>query len=428
MLHIAPMRSFGGANAADWLLRFNRCFGIYVSRVWSLCGIICAMKKIKLGLFGKIVIAILCGVALGYVLPVFGVRILKTFNVFFAQVLKFIVPLLILGLVTPAIAGVGRGAGKMLAAVMLLSYLSTVLAAFFGWGCASELLPNYVQSGLVAETGNGLKFIPYVELKIPPLCDVLTALALSFMVGAGIIATKSSALKRAVEDFGEIVKLTILKVIIPGLPIYIMTMICEMTASGKIGAMAGTMFKVIGTGWVLTIVFLVLLYTLAGVLAGRNPFTMLWRMLPAYLTGLSIASSSAVIPVTLECCEKNGISKDVRDFTIPLCANVHMVGSAIKMLTSMVAIIIIYDLHPEFGKMANFIFMMGIAAVAAPGVMSGVLMASVGLMESIVGFTPEQVGLLMTFYLALDGYGPAANVTGDGAIALIIDRFFGPKK
>ena len=383
------------------------------------------MKKRQIGIFWKIVIAILCGVAFGYVLPEWGVRVFKTFNVFFAQVLKFIVPLLILGLVTPAIAGVGRGAGKMLLTVMLLSYVSTVLAAFFGWGCAAELLPHYIQEGLVANAGNGLKFQPYVELKIPPLCDVLTALALSFMVGAGIIATKSEALRRGVDDFGEIVKLTIMKVIIPGLPIYIMTMICEMTASGKIGAMAGTMFKVIGTGWALTIVFLVLLYALAGALAGRNPFTMLWRMLPAYLTGLSIASSSAVIPVTLECCERNGISKDVRDFTIPLCANVHMVGSAIKMLASMVAIIIIYGLKPEFGKMANFIFMMGIAAVAAPGVMSGVLMASVGLMESIVGFTPEQVGLLMTFYMALDGYGPAANVTGDGAIALIIDRFFG---
>ena len=383
------------------------------------------MKKRQIGIFWKIVIAILCGVAFGYVLPEWGVRVFKTFNVFFAQVLKFIVPLLILGLVTPAIAGVGRGAGRMLLTVMLLSYFSTVLAAFFGWGCSSALLPHYVQEGLVANAGNGLTFKPYVELKIPPLCDVLTALALSFMVGAGIIATKSEALKRGVDDFGEIVKLTIMKVIIPGLPIYIMTMICEMTASGKIGAMAGTMFKVIGTGWALTIVFLVLLYVIAGVLAGRNPFVTLWRMLPAYLTGLSIASSSAVIPVTLECCERNGISKDVRDFTIPLCANVHMVGSAIKMLASMVAIIIIYGLKPEFGKMANFIFMMGIAAVATPGVMSGVLMASVGLMESIVGFTPEQVGLLMTFYMALDGYGPAANVTGDGAIALVIDRFFG---
>ncbi len=385
------------------------------------------MKKRQIGIFWKIVIAILCGVAFGYVLPDWGVRVFKTFNVFFGQLLKFIVPLLILGLVTPAIAGVGRGAGRMLLSVMLLSYFSTVLAAFFAWGCSSELLPHYVQQGLVANAGNGQKFLPYFELKIPPLCDVLTALALSFMVGAGIIVTKSTALKRGVDDFGEIVKLTIMKVIIPGLPIYIMTMICEMTASGKIGAMAGTMFKVIGTGWALTIVYLVLLYAVACSFAGRNPFVMLWRMLPAYLTGLSIASSSAVIPVTLECCERNGISKDVRDFTIPLCANVHMVGSAIKMLASMVAIIIIYGLKPEFGKMANFIFMMGIAAVAAPGVMSGVLMASVGLMGSIVGFTPEQVGLLMTFYMALDGYGPAANVTGDGAIALVIDRFFGPK-
>ena len=385
------------------------------------------MKKKQIGIFWKIIIAILCGVAFGYVLPEWGVRIFKTFNVFFAQVLKFIVPLLILGLVTPAISGVGRGAGKMLLTVMLLSYFSTVLAAFFGWGCAAELLPHYVQEGLVASAGNGQKFIPYVDLKIPPICDVLTALALSFMVGAGIIVTKSETLRRVTDDFGEIVKLTIMKVIIPGLPVYIMTMICEMTASGKIGAMAGTMFKVIGTGWALTVVFLVLLYSVACALATRNPFVTLWRMLPAYLTGLSIASSSAVIPVTLECCERNGISKDVRDFTVPLCANVHMVGSAIKMLTSMVAIIIIYGLKPEFGKMANFIFMMGIAAVAAPGVMSGVLMASVGLMESIVGFTPEQIALLMTFYMALDGYGPAANVTGDGAIALIIDRFFGKR-
>jgi Na+/H+-dicarboxylate symporter len=383
------------------------------------------MKKIKIGLFGKIVIAILCGVALGYVLPVFGVRILKTFNVFFAQVLKFIVPLLILGLVTPAIAGVGRGAGKMLITVMLLSYLSTVLAAFFGWGCASELLPNYVQSGLVAETGNGLKFIPYVELKIPPLCDVLTALALSFMVGAGIIVTKSTALKRGVDEFGEIVKLTIMKVIIPGLPIYIMTMICEMTASGKIGTMAVTMAEVIGTGWMLTIVFLVLLYAVAGAVAGRNPFTCLWNMAPAYLTGLSIASSSAVIPVTLECCEKNGVSKDVRDFVVPLCANVHMVGSAIKMIASTLAVVIIFDLHVTFAQVVHFTFLFAIAAVAAPGVMCGVLMASVGFLDSVLGLTPDQISVMMAFYMALDGYGPAANVTGDGAVALVADRFFG---
>ena len=188
--------------------------------------------------------------------------------------------------------------------------------------------------------------------------------------------------------------------------------------------MAGTMFKVIGTGWALTLIYLLMLYIAVCAVARRNPLACLWRMLPAYLTGLSIASSSAVIPVTLECCERNGVSREVRNFVVPLCANVHMVGSAIKLLSSACAIGIIYG-HPlPPALVANFIFMMAIAAVAAPGVMGGVLMASVGLLESILGFTPEQTALLMTFYLALDGYGPAANVTGDGAIALAVDRFF----
>ena len=379
----------------------------------------------RLGLFGKIIVAIVGGVLLGFVLPDVGVRILKTFNMLFAQALKFIVPLLILGLVTPAIADVGRGAGKLLLAVMLVSYLSTVTAGFFAYFSAGALLPHYVGAGLIENAGNGKEFLPFFQLKIPPLCDVLTALALSFMVGVGIAFTGASAMKRAADEFGGIVKLTIMRVIIPGLPVYIMSMICEMTASGKLAATAGTMIKVIGTGWALTIVFLVLMYVVAGVVAGRNPLACLWRMMPAYLTGLSIASSSAVIPVTLECCERNGISRDVRNFVVPLCANVHMVGSAIKLLTSAYAIAIIYGLPMPAAGVANFVFMFAIAAVAAPGVMGGVLMASVGFVESILGFNADQTALMMTFYLALDGYGPAANVTGDGAVALAMDRFFG---
>jgi len=308
--------------------------------------------------------------------------------------------------------------------VMVLSYVSTCLASLFGYFAAGQLLPLYVTKGAVAAAGTGTKILPYVDLKIPPLCDVLTALALAFMIGVGSIVTGATAVKRWFEEFGEIVKLTIMKVIIPGLPIYILTMICEMTASGKIGAMAGTMFKVIGTGWVLTIVFLILLYTVAGLVAKRNPFVCLWNMGPAYLTALSIASSSAVIPVTLDCCEKNGISKDMRNFVVPLCANVHMVGSAIKLMASTLAVAIIYGLDVSLAQIVHFTFMFAIAAVAAPGVMCGVLMASVGFVESILGLSPEQVAVMMTFYMALDGYGPAANVTGDGAIALMCERFF----
>ena len=391
------------------------------------------MKKVKIGMFGRVVLAIAGGVALGFLLAnlggagAVGLRVLKTFNVIFAQVLKFIVPLLILGLVTPSIADAGKGAGKLLLTVMVFSYLSTCAAALFGYFTAGQLLPLYVAKGAVAAAGKGVEILPYVDLKIPPFCDVLTALALAFMIGVGSIVTGAASVKRWFEELGEIVKLTIMKVIIPGLPIYILTMICEMTASGKIGAMAGTMFKVIGTGWALTIVFLVLLYALAGLVARRNPIVCLWNMGPAYLTALSISSSSAVIPVTLDCCERNGISKDIRNFVVPLCANVHMVGSAIKLMASLLAVVIIYDLNIAFAQYLHFTFLFAIAAVAAPGVMCGVLMASVGFVESILGLTPEQISVMMAFYMALDGYGPAANVTGDGAIALVCERFFGHK-
>lgn len=391
------------------------------------------MKKVKLGMFGRIVLAIAGGVALGFVLAnlggfgAVGLRILKTFNVLFAQILKFIVPLLILGLVTPAIADAGKGAGRLLLTVMLLSYVSTCAAALFAYFAAGSLLPHYVAEGAVAAAGEGLKILPYVDLKIPPICDVLTALALAFMIGVGVVVTGADSLRRGFGEFGEVVKLTILKVIIPGLPVYILTMICEMTASGKLATMAGTMFKVIGTGWALTLVFLFLLYALAGAVAQRNPLRCLWQMGPAYLTALSIASSSAVIPVTLECCAKMGVSKDMRNFAVPLCANVHMVGSAIKLITSALAVVLIYGLDVSFAQFLHFSSMFAIAAVAAPGVMCGVLMASLGFIESILGFTPDQIAVVMAFYMALDGYGPAANVTGDGAIALVCDRFFGDR-
>ena len=384
----------------------------------------------RLGMFGRIVVAILAGVAFGFAFMklgdagIVGLRVFKTFNVLFAQLLKFIVPLLILGLVTPAIANAGKGAGRLLAFVMAFSYLSTCAASLFAYFTAGSLLPLYVARGAVAAAGEGVKLLPYVDVKLMPVCDVLTALALAFMVGVGIVAVGAERLKGAADEFAAIVTRTIKRAIIPGLPVYIMTMICEMTASGKIAAMAGTMVKVIGTGWALTIVFLVLLYAFAGAVAGRNPIRCLWNMLPAYLTGLSIASSSAVIPVTLECCEKNGIPKDVRDFVVPLCANVHMVGSAIKMIASTLAVVIIYDLDVTFAQIAHFTAMFAIAAVAAPGVMCGVLMASVGFLESILGLTPDQTAVMMAFYMALDGYGPAANVTGDGAVALVATRFF----
>ena len=383
------------------------------------------MKKIKLGLFSKVLIAISLGALLGLVMPDVGVRIFKTFNVLFAQLLKFIVPLLVLGLVTPAISNLGKGAGKMLLTVIVISYISTICAGFFAYGSAGWLFPKILEVGSLSTDAAAAKaYEPYINLRIPPLCDILTALCLSFMIGVCCIHIKGTALKTWFEEFGEVVKMTIEKAIIPLLPFYIFTMMCEMSASGKLAAVMGTGVKVILTGVVVSILYLILQYCIAGAIAGKNPFKCLWNMLPAYLTGFSICSSSAVIPVTLDCTRKNGVSEETANFVVPLCSTVHMCGSTIKLGVTATAVAFVTGTPLSFALFANFVLMQGIAAVAAPGVMSGVLMASVGLLESILGFSPEMTALVMTIYLALDGYGPACNVTGDGGVALIVDKWF----
>lgn len=387
------------------------------------------MKKIKVSLFVKVLIAIAVGSLVGLVAPDVLVRILKTFNVLFAQILKFVVPLLVLGLVTPAIANMGRGAGKMLLIVVAISYLSTVLAGLFSYACTSAVFPLYLTPGeLSTEAVAAKSFAPYIDLKIPPVCDMMTALVLSFMFGVAMIYLNTPGLKKAFDEFGEVIKLVIEKVIIPLLPLYIASMICEMSAKGVIGVVLGSGAKIILTGVILSILFLFVQYGIACIIAKKNPFKCLWNMIPAYLTGFSICSSAAVIPVTSQCTRKNGVDEDIINFTIPLCSNVHMCGSTIKLATTAVAVAYITGTPIPVALYFNFVLMQAIATVASPGVMGGVLMASVGLLESILGFSPEQTALLMTIYLALDGYGPACNVTGDGAIALIMGRLFKGKK
>ena len=398
-------------------------------------------KKIKLGLFPKVVIAIAVGALLGLVgkfIPEDSVwmngcfegfiRILKTFNVLFAQLLKFSVPLLVLGLVTPAISNLGKGAGKMLLLVIAVSYISTVGGALFSYSCATEFFPHILEPGeLTAEALSEKEFLPYFNLKIPPVCDMMTAIVLSFVIGLGCIFIKAESVKTWFEEFGEIVKLAIEKAIIPLLPIYIFTMICEMSAKGVIDVVLGTGAKVIGTGVVLSILYLIAQYLIACIIARKNPFRCIYNILPAYLTGFSICSSAAVIPVTTKCTLKSGVREDIANFVIPICSNTHMCGSTIKLVTTSVAVAYMFGVDIPLAMFVNFALMQAIAAVSSPGVMGGVLMASVGLLGSILNFTPEMTALLMAIYLALDGYGPACNVSGDGAIAIVMDRIFKKK-
>lgn len=386
------------------------------------------LKKIKLGLFPKVVIAIALGAVLGLFLPDVFIRIFKTFNVLFAQLLKFSVPLLVLGLVTPAVANLGKGAGKMLLFVIAVSYISTVGGALFSYSCATSFFPHILEVGeLSPEALSEKSFVPFFELKIPPVCDMMTAIVLSFVIGLGCIFLKANSVKGWFEEFGEIVKWFIESAIIPLLPIYIFTMICEMSAKGVIDVVLGTGAKVIGTGVVLSILYLILQYLIAGLISRKNPLRCIYNILPAYLTGFSICSSAAVIPVTTKCTLKSGVREDIANFVIPICSNTHMCGSTIKLVTTSVAVAYMFGVDIPLALFVNFALMQAIAAVSSPGVMGGVLMASVGLLGSILGFSAEMTALLMAIYLALDGYGPACNVSGDGAIAIVMDSIFGKK-
>ncbi len=382
--------------------------------------------KLKFGLFGKILIAIAGGIALGWVLGhpwapcAWGLKGVNAFSGVFGQILKFIVPLIILGLVTPAIADTGSGAGKRLLAVVLIAYLSTVFAGFLAYSGSALVFPSWLDEGIGKMSGME-KIVPLV--KIPPVMDVMTALFLSFMLGLGIVFAKAAALKRAMDELRTIVSATIERAILPVLPFYIMAMIANMTAAGHLAAFGVTALKIIAMSVVLTVLLLTIQYGVACAVARRNPFKVAWNMLPAYFTALTICSSAATIPVTLKCVRRNGIGEDTAGLVVPLCATIHLAGSMTKVVSCAVAFTILAGAPLDFGKFVYFIFMMAITAVAAPGVACGVIMSSLGLLDSILGFTPEQCTMLMTVYVAMDGLGTACNVAGDGAVALAVDHF-----
>lgn len=385
------------------------------------------MKKIPL--LVRILIAIALGIGLVFVMPEIGVRIFNTFNAVFSQLLNFLIPLIIVGLVTSAIADVGKGAGKMLAITAGTAYCATILSGLFSYGCSVSIFPAFIELGQSAElAGEGAKFPPFFTIEIPAIMGVMTALVSSFLLGLGIAAFGAKVLKSGFDEFKDIVTLAISKVIIPLLPYYIFGLFLDMTASGSVGQVLMAFLQVIVIIFLLTAVLLMIQYTIAGIVTGRNPIKLLAKMLPAYFTALGTSSSAATIPVTLQQTIKNGVSEGVAGFVIPLCATIHLSGSTLKIVACSIAIMMMEGVPFDFPLMLGFILMLGITMVAAPGVPGGAIMAALGILDSILGFTAEQQALMITLYIAMDSFGTACNVTGDGAIALILDKVFAKKK
>ena len=384
------------------------------------------MKKLKIGLLGKILIAIALGIVLGLAAPAWMVRIFLTFNGIFSQFLGFAIPLIIVGLVAPAISDIGKTAGKMLLVTVAIAYGSTIFAGLTSYLTGAALFPGMIQSGAaLQEVASAEELAPFFTVDIPPLMNVMTALILAFTLGLGLAAIEGQTLKNAIHDFEKVITKTIKSAIIPLLPLYIFGIFLNMTYVGQVFSILTVFIKIIGIIFLIHIGILVLQFAIAGGFARKNPFKLLWNMMPAYFTALGTQSSAATIPVTLEQTRKNGVSEDIAGFTVPLCATIHMSGSILKITACALALMIMQGMPYDFGMFFGFICMLGITMIAAPGVPGGAIMASLGLLQSILGFDQEAQALMIALYIAMDSFGTACNVTGDGAIAIIVDRLMG---
>ncbi len=379
------------------------------------------MKKI--GLLPRILIAIVLGVLLGNVLPEAWVRIFVTFNGLFSQFLSFLIPLIIIGLVAPAIADIGRAAGRLLLLTVVLAYADTIVAGLLAFATGTMLFPMLIDSDAsmaVEKTADALQ--PYFQLQIPAILDVMAALVSSFVIGIGIAYTDSPTLKKGFSEFRTIIEKTIQSVIIPLLPLYIFGIFLGMTFTGEAYHIILVFAKIICIIFLLHIFILLYEFLIAGGLARKNPFRLLVNMLPAYFTALGTSSSAATIPVTLRQVKKNGVSDDVASFCVPLCATIHLSGSMMKITCCALTVCLIGGLPHDLPLFLHFIMLLGVCMVAAPGVPGGAVMAALGPLAGILGFSPDAQALIIALYIAMDSFGTACNVTGDGALAVIIDR------
>lgn len=386
-------------------------------------------KKLTKNLLFKIIVAIISGVLLGLYLPKWFGRLVATFNFLFDQLLQFIIPLIIVGLIVPSIARLGKQAGKLLIATVLIAYGSTIFS-----GLSSYFISINVFPGLLEHHAQGIqvpdearKLTSYFTIEFEPLFGVLSGLVFAFMIGIGLSRLEDSTLKKAAIDFEHIINFLIEKLIIPLLPIFIFCIFYDMAYSGTVATILNVFIKIIGIIFLIHIGILVLLFVVAGAVSQQNPFRLLKGMLPAYFTALGTQSSAATIPVTLKQAVSLGVDEDIASFSVPLCATIHLAGSTLKIVACVIALMIMQGMPIDFLQMTGFIFMLGIAMIAAPGVPGGAIMAALGIISSMLGFDTESQALMIALYIAMDSFGTACNVTGDGAIAVVLDAIFKKK-
>ncbi|MGY3868990.1 dicarboxylate/amino acid:cation symporter [Aeromonas crassostreae] len=372
----------------------------------------------------KLLAGILAGLLLGLYAPEWVARLLFTAKTVIGQLIGFTIPLIILFFITSGIASLPKNSGKLLGKTVALAYGSTILAGTFAFTLARQLIPTLTEAA-TASADPASKLVSYIGMEIPPLFGVMSALAAAFIFGIGISANEATDLRRIADQGRDIIDRLLARVIIPLLPIYIAGVFIEMTVEGTVFATLKTFGVVLVMAIVMHWIWLCLLFLGTGLALGRSPLLLLKNMLPAYFTALGTMSSAATIPVALRASRQNGVSEGIANFTVPLCATIHLCGSTITLVTCATAVMYLSE-HlaiPGYGTMLPFIMMLGVIMIAAPGAPGGGVMSALGLLTSMLGFGEASIALMIALYLAQDSFGTACNVTGDGVIALWADRF-----
>lgn len=376
----------------------------------------------------RIIIAIVLGIIIGQFINQDFLRVFLTFNGLFSQFLGFCIPLIIIGLIIPSIGKLGSTASNMVLTTTALAYFSTLLSGITAYGVSMASFPALLEGQSLTNIGESTSVEPYFSLSIPPMFNVMTALVLAFTIGIGLSKIQNSTLLKVSEEFETIITNVIAHIIIPLLPLYIFGIFLDMTYTGEVFTIINIFVKIIAVIFALHIFYLICIFSIAGAVSKKNPIKLLFNMLPAYFTALGTQSSAATIPVTLGQTLKNNVSDKVAKLVIPLCATIHLSGSALKIVACTLALMLVQQMPIDFGDYLGFIFMLGIAMVAAPGVPGGAIMAAIGIISTMLGFDEKNQALMISLYIAMDSFGTAGNVTGDGAIAVMVDSIFKKKE
>ena len=392
-------------------------------------------KKFKLGLVPKLLIAIVLGILIGQFMPEWFCRIVVTASGIFSTFLSFVIPLMILAYVTMGIADLSQGAGKLLLITVIIAYASTLLAGSGSYFVASNLFPGFMSPEAMAqiEATSGISLSPYFSVPVSPLLDTLGAVVLAFILGLCLSMLKGkeigTTLYDFMKDFSGIIDKVLHSAIIPLLPLYICGTFVDMTRSGRTFAILSILWKVFLVVILMHLVCIFLQFLVAGSISRKNPLTLIKNQIPGYTTALGTQSSAATIPVNLECARADGISEEIRNFVVPLCANVHMAGSMITITACATAVCLMNQIPISLATVIPFIMTLGVAMVASPGAPGGSIMTALPFLYMIFGAeagNPDgpTCAIMVSLYITQDSFGTACNVSGDNAIGVIIETIY----